>query len=38
VPLVVGVALCTFPYFITNTLLLVGVGAVLTVVPYFFRL
>ncbi|MEJ2105899.1 MAG: hypothetical protein P8X48_01045 [Acidiferrobacteraceae bacterium] len=38
VPLVVGLALCTFPYFISNTLLLVGVGAVLTAVPYFLRL
>jgi hypothetical protein len=27
-----------FPYFVSNALLLVGVGAVLAAIPYFFRL
>lgn len=38
VPLVCGLALMMFPYFISNTFALVAVGAVLTVVPYFVRL
>jgi hypothetical protein len=27
-----------FPYFVSNTLMLVGVGAVLIAIPYFLRL
>jgi len=38
VPLVCGLALMATPYFISNTMLLVGVGAVLAVVPYFVRI
>ncbi len=38
VPLVTGIALMVFPYFIANVYLLVIVGVGLTVVPYFFRL
>jgi hypothetical protein len=38
VPLVCGLALMLFPYFVSNTMLLVGIGAVLAVVPYFLRL
>ena len=38
VPLVCGIALVAFPYFISNTVLLVVVGLVLSAVPYFFRL
>jgi hypothetical protein len=38
VPLVCGMALMAFPYFVSNTLLLVGIGFVLGVIPYFFRI
>ena len=38
VPLLCGISLMAFPYFISNTVLLVVVGLVLSVVPYFFRL
>ena len=38
VPLVCGLGLMIFPYFVPNTMLLVGVGAVLIGIPYFLRL
>ena len=38
VPLVCGMALMAFPYFVSNTLLLVGIGVVLVIIPYFFRI
>jgi len=38
VPLVCGLALMVFPYFITNTLALVAIGGALMAFPYFFRL
>ena len=38
VPLVCGLALMFFPYFISNTLLLVAIGVALMVIPYFVRL
>ena len=38
VPLVCGLGLMIFPYFVPNTMLLVGVGAVLIAIPYFLRL
>ena len=38
VPLVCGLALMIFPYFISNTMLLVTIGIVLMAVPYFLRL
>ena len=38
VPLVCGLALMAFPYFVSNTLLLVLVGVALIAVPYFVRL
>ena len=38
VPLVCGVALMIFPYFVSNTLLLVTLGVVLIATPYFLRL
>ncbi len=38
VPLVCGLALMIFPYFISSTILLVGIGVVLTAIPYFIRL
>ncbi|VAX19084.1 hypothetical protein MNBD_NITROSPINAE04-1792 [hydrothermal vent metagenome] len=37
-PLLAGVALCLFPYFITNVYLLVITGAVLMALPYFVRI
>lgn len=37
VPLVTGIALCVFPYFISNIYALVSVGCVLVVLPYFVR-
>jgi hypothetical protein len=38
VPLVVGLALIAFPYFVTNTILLVVIGILLMAVPYFVRI
>jgi hypothetical protein len=37
VPLLCGIGLMAFPYFISNTILLVVIGLVLSLVPYFFR-
>lgn len=37
VPLVCGLALMVFPYFVSNVPLLVGIGAVLAAIPYFVR-
>jgi hypothetical protein len=36
-PLVCGLALMVFPYFVSNMLLLVGIGAILVIIPYFLR-
>ncbi len=38
VPLVVGIALFVFPYFITNIYLLVATGVGLAVLPYFVKI
>ena len=38
VPLACGLLLMAFPYFVSNTLLLVGIGVILMAVPYFVRL
>ena len=38
VPLVCGLGLMIFPYFVTNTMLLVPIGIVLMAIPYFVRL
>jgi len=38
VPLVCGVALMVFPYFVTNTLFIVAIGVALIAIPYFVRL
>jgi hypothetical protein len=38
VPMATGIALCVFPYFVTNSLLIVGIGAILSAIPYFLRL
>jgi hypothetical protein len=37
VPLVCGVALMLYPYFVANVPLLIGIGVVLIIVPYFLR-
>jgi hypothetical protein len=36
-PLVCGLALMVFPYFVSNLMLLVGIGAILIIMPYFLR-
>ena len=38
VPLLVGISLFIFPYFITDVTLLVIVGGILVVLPYFVRI
>jgi hypothetical protein len=38
VPLVCGLALMVFPYFVSNVILLVGIGVLLMALPYFLRL
>ncbi len=38
VPLACGVALMVFPYFISNTALLVILGVALVAIPYFVRM
>ena len=37
VPLFCGIGLMVFPYFTSNTVLLVIVGLMLSVLPYLFR-
>ena len=38
VPLVCGLLLMIFPYFVSNTILLVAIGLVLIATPYFVRI
>ncbi|MGH8135320.1 MAG: hypothetical protein ACRER4_03145 [Steroidobacteraceae bacterium] len=38
VPLICGLALMFFPYFVSSTILLVAIGVALIVIPYFVRL
>jgi len=38
VPLVSGLALMIFPYFVSNTIVLVTLGIVLIAIPYFVRM
>ena len=38
VPLFCGLALMVFPYFVSNTILLVAIGFALTALPYFVRI
>ena len=38
VPLLCGVALIIYPYFVSNVILLVAIGIVLMAIPYFIRL
>lgn len=37
VPLISGLMLIVFPYFVANTWLLVGIGSALIALPYFIR-
>jgi predicted membrane protein len=37
VPLFSGLALMIYPYFVSNSILLVAIGVVLVAVPYFVR-
>ena len=37
VPLLCGLALMVFPYFVSDTVLLVAIGVVLIATPYFLR-
>jgi len=37
VPLVCGLLLMIFPYFVSNTILLVSIGIALIALPYFIR-
>ena len=37
VPMLCGIALMIYPYFVSNTLPLVGIGAVLIAIPWFVR-
>jgi hypothetical protein len=37
VPLLCGIALMVYPYFVPNAIALVGIGIVLMGIPYFFR-
>jgi hypothetical protein len=38
VPLACGLALMIFPYFVSNTILLVSLGLALIAIPYFVRM
>jgi len=38
IPLVCGLILMVYPYFISNTIILVILGVVLTGIPYFIRI
>jgi hypothetical protein len=37
VPLLCGIGLMAFPYFVANTVLLVIIGVLLSAIPYFVR-
>jgi hypothetical protein len=36
-PLITGIVLMIYPYFVSNTVALVAIGVALMAVPYFFR-
>jgi hypothetical protein len=36
-PLVCGIALMIYPYFVANTYLLIAIGMALMAIPYYFR-
>jgi hypothetical protein len=37
VPLVCGLALMIFPYFVSNSMVMIAIGIALSALPYFFR-
>lgn len=37
VPLLCGLALAIYPYFVSNVLAIIGIGVALSCIPYFFR-
>jgi len=37
VPVLCGLALMIFPYFVSSTLLLIVIGVALMAIPYFYR-
>ncbi|WP_410210781.1 amino acid transport protein [Aquirhabdus sp.] len=37
IPLICGILLMVFPYFVSNSYLIVGIGTVLMAIPYFIR-
>jgi hypothetical protein len=37
VPLLCGIGLVVYPYFVANVLVLIAIGIVLCAIPYFFR-
>ena len=38
VPLLCGLGLMIFPYFVSNTILMIAIGGALMAIPYFLRL
>jgi len=38
VPMICGLVLMFYPYFVSSTLPLIGIGVVLLAIPYFVRL
>ena len=38
IPLLTGIALCVYPYFLSNGYAIAVVGLILTAVPWFLRL
>jgi hypothetical protein len=38
VPLICGLVLMVFPYFVSNTVVMVIIGTALMAIPYFYRL
>jgi hypothetical protein len=37
IPLLVGVALCAFPFFVSNVVLAIVIGAILIFLPWFIK-
>ena len=37
-PLICGIALLVYPYFVSNNALLVAIGVALIAIPYFWRI
>jgi hypothetical protein len=37
IPMAAGVGLCSYPYFVSNVYLMIGIGVILTVLPWLIR-